>query len=52
MPIPKSATPARRLENLDVDGFSLDDEDMGSIGQLSKPGGRLSDAHPARHEEF
>ena len=52
MPIPKSATPARRLENLDIEGFSLDDDDMRSIGQLSAPNGRLFDGNPATHEEF
>ena len=52
MPIPKSATPARRRENLDIEGFSLDDEDMRSIAQLSKPDGRLFDGDPATHEEF
>jgi diketogulonate reductase-like aldo/keto reductase len=52
LPIPKSATPIRRLENLDVESFSLDDDDMRSIGQLSKPNGRLFDGDPATHEEF
>lgn len=52
MPIPKSATPARRLENLDIGGFSLDDDDMRSIDELSRPDGRLFDGDPATHEEF
>ncbi|HEV7277517.1 MAG TPA: aldo/keto reductase [Devosiaceae bacterium] len=52
MPIPKSATPARRVENLDIEGFSLDDDDMRLIGELTKPDGRLFDGDPATHEEF
>ena len=52
LPIPKSATPSRRLENLNVGDFQLDDTDMRSIGQLSRPDGRLFDGDPRTHEEF
>jgi len=52
LPIPKSATPARQIENLDVEGFELTDADMASINALSRPDGRLFDGDPRVHEEF
>jgi len=52
LPIPKSATPSRRAENLDVTGFQLDDADMAAINTLSRPDGRLFDGDPRTHEEF
>ena len=52
LPIPKSANPARRLENLAVTDFTLDDEDMRQIDSLSRPNGRLFDGDPRTHEEF
>lgn len=52
LPIPKSANAARRAENLDVAGFTLDDADMASIAQLTKTNGRLFDGDPRTHEEF
>ncbi|WP_421759084.1 aldo/keto reductase [Devosia sp.] len=52
LPIPKSANPARRAENLDIAGFELDAADMASIGQLTRPAGRLFDGDPRTHEEF
>lgn len=52
LPIPKSATPSRRLENLNVADFQLDDADMRSIDRLSRPDGRLFDGDPRTHEEF
>mgnify|MGYP001247246379 CR=1 FL=1 len=52
LPIPKSATPVRQIENLDVEGFELTDADMASINALSRPDGRLFDGDPRVHEEF
>jgi diketogulonate reductase-like aldo/keto reductase len=42
--IPKSVTPARIRENLDVFGFELDEDDMAAIADLDR-GGRTG-AHP------
>ncbi len=52
LPIPKSANAARRAENLDIVGFTLDAADMASIGALTRPAGRLFDGDPRTHEEF
>lgn len=50
--IPKSANPQRRVQNLDIESFELDADDMESISALSRPDGRLSGADPRSHEEF
>ena len=52
LPIPKSATPARQLENLDLDGFELTDDEVAAITGLAKPDGRLFGGDPDTHEEF
>lgn len=52
LPIPKSANPARRLENLQVEGFELDAADMAAIEGLNRVKGRLFDGDPRTHEEF
>lgn len=52
LPIPKSATPSRRAENLAVHDFELDDEQMLAISALTRADGRLFNADPATHEEF
>ncbi len=49
--LPKSATPKRQLENLDVFGFELTDDEIASITALGKPDGRLFDGDPDTHEE-
>ncbi len=41
MVIPKSSTPARIAENIDVFGFHLDAEDHAAIATLDRPDGRL-----------
>ena len=52
LPIPKSATPSRQIENLGVEDFELDAADMAAIGTLTRPDGRLFDGDPRTHEEF
>jgi len=41
--VPKSATPARIAENLDVFGFALSEAEMAAISALARPGGRIVD---------
>ena len=36
--IPKSVTPARIAENIDLFGFELDDEDLAAIAGLDREG--------------
>jgi 2,5-diketo-D-gluconate reductase A len=52
LPIPKSATPSRQAENLDLDGFELTDDEMGAITGLARPDGRWFGGDPETHEEF
>ncbi|WP_291057096.1 aldo/keto reductase [Herbiconiux sp.] len=51
VPIPKSATPSRQAENLDVFGFELTEAEVAAITALSKPDGRLFGGDPETHEE-
>lgn len=50
--IPKSASPSRQRENLDVFGFSLSEDDMAAITHLARADGRLFGGDPDTHEEF
>jgi diketogulonate reductase-like aldo/keto reductase len=50
--IPKSATPERQRQNLDVFGFELSDEEVDAISSLSRPDGRLFGGDPETHEEM
>jgi 2,5-diketo-D-gluconate reductase A len=52
LPIPKSATPSRQAENLDIFGFSLTPEEVTAITALGRPGGRLFGGDPDTHEEM
>jgi len=49
-PIPKSADPARQIENADVFGFTLTDAEIAAISGLER--GRLWDGDPDTHEEM
>ena len=49
-PIPKSADPDRQIENADVFGFALTDDEIDAISALAR--GRLWDADPDSHEEM
>jgi diketogulonate reductase-like aldo/keto reductase len=52
VPIPKSGTPQRQRENLDVFGFELTDEEMEAITALGRADGRLFGGDPDTHEEM
>ncbi len=52
IPIPKSASPHRQRQNLDVFGFELTDSEVAAITALGHPGGRLFDGDPDTHEEM
>jgi 2,5-diketo-D-gluconate reductase A len=52
VPIPKSATPERQRQNLDVFGFELADAEMAAITALARPDGRLFGGDPDTHEEM
>ena len=52
IPIPKSASPKRQLENISIFDFTLDDTEMSSIATLTRPDGRNKDQDPATYEEF
>ncbi|MEN1967057.1 aldo/keto reductase [Lentibacillus sp. N15] len=52
IPIPKSATPDRQLENISIFDFSLNETEMNKIAELTRPDGRLQDQDPAIYEEF
>jgi 2,5-diketo-D-gluconate reductase A len=49
-PIPKSADPQRQVENADVFGFTLTDEQVAAISRLER--GRLWNGDPDTHEEM
>ncbi len=49
-PIPKSADAARQIENADVFGFLLSNEEIAAISGLER--GRLWDGDPDTHEEM
>jgi 2,5-diketo-D-gluconate reductase A len=52
LPIPKSATPSRQQDNLDLDDFELTDDEMTAITGLGRPDGRWFDGDPETHEEL
>ncbi len=52
LPIPKSATPARQADNLDIFGFDLSPEQITAITALGRSDGRLFGGDPDTHEEM
>ncbi|RDW18370.1 2,5-diketo-D-gluconic acid reductase [Oceanobacillus arenosus] len=52
IPIPKSASPERQLENISIFDFSLSDREMNLIAELTRPDGRNKNQDPAEYEEF
>ena len=52
LPIPKSATPDRQRENIDVFGFELSTDEIAAITALGRPDGRLFGGDPDTHEEM
>lgn len=52
LPIPKSATPARQVENIDVFGFELGEDEVAAITSLARADGRLFGGDPDTHEEM
>lgn len=50
--IPRSTSPMRQRENLDIFDFELTETEMTAIAGLSRPDGRLFGMNPATHEEF
>lgn len=52
LPIPKSSTPSRQAENLDIFGFSLTSEEVEAITGLGRRDGRLFGGDPDSHEEM
>ena len=52
LPIPKSATPSRQEQNLDLDGFELTDDEVAAISGLAREDGRWFGGDPETHEEM
>ncbi|GBR05580.1 aldo/keto reductase [Acetobacter oeni] len=52
VPIPKSSSRDRQIENMSIFDFSLTDEDMARIATLARPDGRTKNQDPAVYEEF
>ncbi|MFC7320593.1 aldo/keto reductase [Halobacillus campisalis] len=52
IPIPKSSSPKRQLENISIFDFTLNEEELGMIARLTQSNGRINDQDPATYEEF
>jgi 2,5-diketo-D-gluconate reductase A len=52
LPLPKSATPQRQRQNLDLFGFELTEAEVDAITSLARPDGRLFGGDPDTHEEM
>jgi diketogulonate reductase-like aldo/keto reductase len=51
LPIPKSSTPERQRENLDVDGFELSGAEVDAITGMAEPDGRLFGGDPETFQD-
>ena len=51
VPLPKSRTPQRQRENIDIFGFELSEDELAAITALGRADGRLFGGDPNRHEE-
>jgi 2,5-diketo-D-gluconate reductase A len=52
LPLPKSATPQRQRQNLELFGFELTQGEVNAITALARPNGRLFNGDPDTHEEM
>jgi len=52
LPIPKSSSPERQRQNLDVFGFELTDDEVAGISALAEAEGRRFGGDPDHHEEM
>lgn len=52
IPIPKSSSPTRLRENFDVFDFSLSEDEMSAICELTREDGRTNNQDPNTYEEF
>ncbi|AYV68304.1 2,5-diketo-D-gluconic acid reductase [Niallia circulans] len=52
LPIPKSSSPQRQQENLEIFDFKLNEDEMDKISILTRADGRIADQDPAVYEEF
>ena len=52
IPIPKATSKEHQYDNLNIFDFELSDEEMRSIGELTKINGRTNNQDPAFYEEF
>lgn len=50
--IPKSSSSERQYENLYIFDFTLNETEMSTIAELTRPDGRINDQDPATYEEF
>lgn len=52
VPIPKAASKAHQIENLNIFDFALTDAEMEKINALTRPNGRTANQDPDIYEEF
>ena len=50
--IPKSSSPERKVENITIFDFKLNETEMNLIAELTRPDGRINNQDPAVYEEF